>query len=145
MRSVLNNEGGYSNHPKDKGGVTYKGISSSFYRSLVKAYPKKYRDVSVTKLSNEERLYIYKTHFWKPLARHYAHDPVLAIQIFDHSVNASVSSANKLLKNGNVTAGMYRNARHTAYANDPNCVTFCKGWHSRVERVYKIGMELKGA
>jgi lysozyme family protein len=145
MHSVFNSEGGYSNHPKDSGGVTYKGISSDFYKELVKDYPKKYRNVRVTQLTQAERLEIYKTHFWNPLARHHADNPALAIQLFDHSVNASVYRANKLLRNGNITPEMYRNARHTAYANDPNCATFCGGWHPRVDRVYKIGMKLKGA
>ena len=145
MHSVFNSEGGYSNHPKDSGGVTYKGISSAFYKKLVKDHPKRYRNVSVTKLTQAERLEIYRSWFWNPLARYHAKNPALAIQLFDHSVNASVSNAYRLLKKGNITPEMYRNARHTAYENDPNCATFCDGWHPRVERVYKIGMKLKGS
>jgi lysozyme family protein len=142
MHSVFNSEGGYSNHPKDSGGVTYKGISSAFYKELVKDHPKRYRNVSVTKLTQAERLAIYRKWFWEASGADRIPNPALALQVFDHAVNASVFRANKLLKNGNTTPKMYRNARHTAYENDPNCATFCDGWHPRVERVYKKGLEL---
>jgi lysozyme family protein len=140
VRHVLNQEGGVSNDPRDGGGLTNRGISSKFYQGLVKKYG--YPNKPVTALSSAEITNIYKTWFWKPLARHHADNPALAIQLFDHSVNAGVTVASDLLNKGNNTPQMYRNARHTAYENDPNCATFCDGWHPRVERVYKKGLEL---
>lgn len=143
MRHVANQEGGYSNNRHDKGGLTYAGISTIFYKSLVRSYG--YRNVPVTLLTEKERRHIYYKHFWVASGADRIKDPALALQVFDHAVNASVRVSNALLKKGNTTPRMYRNARKTYYVQRKQCPTFCNGWLARTERIYKIGIELKGA
>ena len=140
LRHVLNQEGGVSNDPRDGGGLTNRGISSKFYQGLVKKYG--YPNKPVTALSSAEIANIYKTWFWKPLARHHADNPALAIQLFDHSVNAGVTVASDLLNKGNTAPQMYKNARVSYYKKRPKYRTFGKGWIARANRTYQKGLEL---
>jgi lysozyme family protein len=143
MRHVLNQEGGYSDDPNDAGGKTFKGISTAFYQGLVRN--KGYKNKPVTALTQAERLAIYRKWFWKASGADRIEDPALALQVFDHAVNAGVTGASSLLKKGNTTPRMYRNARKTQYTQRKQCKTYCDGWLARAERVYRIGIELKGA
>jgi hypothetical protein len=95
-------------------------------------------------ITEKERLAIYRRWFWNPLARHHANNPALALQLFDHSVNSGVTRANELLKKGNITPRMYRNARKTAYVTYDTCKAHCGGWLPRVDYVYNVGLKLKG-
>ena len=140
MRHVANQEGGYVNDPRDDGGATFKGISTALYRSLVEKLG--YRDVPVWMLTKKERIHIYFKHFWVASGADRIEDPALALQVFDHAVNASVRVAGKLLKNGNTTPQMYKNARITYYRSRPKCPIYCDGWIARANRTYKKGLEL---
>ena len=140
---MLNQEGGYSDDPNDAGGITYAGISTTLYESLFKMFG--YRNVPVTMLTKKERLKIYWKHFWVASRADRIEDPALALQVFDHAVNTGVKEADLLLKNGNNTPRMYRNARITRYKQKKQCFRYCTGWLARTDRVYGIGMKLKGA
>lgn len=140
VHHILNQEGGVSNDPNDAGGLTKMGISTSFYQGLVRN--KNYKNKPVTSLTRSEILAIYKTWFWKPLARHHADNPRLAIQLFDHSVNAGVTVAKDLLEKGNTTPQMYYNARIIYYKGRSKYGIYGKGWIARANRTYQKGLEL---
>jgi lysozyme family protein len=140
MRHVANQEGGYVNDPNDAGGKTFKGISTTFYRSLVEKLG--YRDVPVWMLTKKERIHIYFKHFWIASGADRIEDPALALQVFDHAVNGGVRVAGGLLKKGNITPRMYRNARITYYKQRPKCRIYCEGWIARTNRTYQKGLEL---
>jgi lysozyme family protein len=79
---TLKNEGGYSNHPKDKGGRTIYGISVVFH-------PAAYYQIKRAKTKEEEFKFVkdfYYKEYWNPLYDELK-DAVLAVRIFDLSVN----------------------------------------------------------
>lgn len=83
---VLKHEGGYVNDPHDAGGETNWGISKRSYPTL-----------DIRGLTREQASDIYRRDFWEPLycdAIPYG----LAVQVFDHGVNAGRSSAARLLQ-----------------------------------------------
>lgn len=88
-------EGGYSNHPADKGGATNKGVTQSTYdtyRRLKRLTPR-----SVVYLTDDELKAIYLQLYWQP-ARCDLLPEKLAICHFDWAVNAGVFRAKKTLQ-----------------------------------------------
>jgi lysozyme family protein len=79
---VIAREGGYSNHPADRGGPTRWGVTEAVarahgYRGDMKAYPR------------EEAAALYRRLYWLRPAfdRVATHAPALAAELFDTGVN----------------------------------------------------------
>lgn len=83
---VLNEEGGYSNDPRDPGGETNFGISK-------RAHPQ----VDIKNLTLEEAESIYRYLYWDP-CRCESLPPKLALIVFDSAVNQGVGTAIKMLQ-----------------------------------------------
>jgi lysozyme family protein len=79
---ILSNEGGYSNNPDDKGGITKFGISS-------RSYP----DIDIANLTKEEAKNIYKRDFWDKYLYKSINNLEVATKFFDLSVNMGHSWA----------------------------------------------------
>lgn len=88
MNYILENEGGYSNDKRDRGGETKYGISK-------KSFP----NVDIKNLTIEEAEKIYKREYWDKLKLDDIEDDELRIKLFDMAVNFGVGSAIKLAKN----------------------------------------------
>ena len=58
---VLRHEGGYSNHPADKGGPTMKGVTLATYRAFVK---KNGTVADLKKITVEELQTVYRQEYW---------------------------------------------------------------------------------
>jgi lysozyme family protein len=56
-------EGGYSNHPNDKGGCTMKGITISTYR---KYFGKEKNCNDLKTITDDEWIYIFEDGYWNP-------------------------------------------------------------------------------
>ena len=83
---VLENEGGYSNDPNDPGGETKYGISK-------RAYPNE----DIKNLTLEKAKMIYRRDYWD--AMKCGEMPYsVALQIFDHGVNAGIDTSAKMLQ-----------------------------------------------
>lgn len=81
---VLGNEGGYSNHPADRGGPTNWGIIQSRYSEYL-GRPASVADVkAMTKDIAKE---IYKKYYWVTLNLDGVKDTKVATAIFDQGVN----------------------------------------------------------
>jgi len=91
---VLAHEGGWSNHPKDRGRATMKGITLHTYRHHF-GYHKNKADLRAIK--KEEVAYIYFVGYW---ARAHCQDLPngLAYVVFDAAVNSGVSRSVKWLQ-----------------------------------------------
>jgi lysozyme family protein len=95
LEFVLSVEGGYSNHPHDSGGKTYRGILQREYD--------KYRDDKqedrrcVREMSEEELEDIYYNDYWVPGACYKFPWPLCVVQ-FDGCVNTGVGQASKFLQ-----------------------------------------------
>lgn len=78
---VLAHEGGYSDHPADRGGPTNYGLSS-------RANP----DVDIEALTRDEAVEIYWSRYWT--GKHYDLLPErIAVKVFDLAVNMGHSPA----------------------------------------------------
>ena len=83
---TLNNEGGYSDDPNDKGGETKFGISK-------KSHP----DKDIKNLTKTEAEIIYRTEYWNVLYQYLPKE--LGIKLFDIGVNIGVKRAIRVLQN----------------------------------------------
>jgi len=82
-------EGGYSNHPADFGGKTYKGIIQSVYNEY--RQQRGLPPLDVTKMSDAELMEIYQT-YWQSSEAEKMH-PALSVVMFDTAVNFGTHNA----------------------------------------------------
>ena len=135
MDFVFEHEGGYVNHPNDKGGATNKGVTQKTYDGYrdKKGLPRQ----SVKNLTKEEAIEIYKG-FFKEIGADKVDDPKFAMCMFDwanHSgpYNESLKRAIKEC-NGDVDKfiEMRKTFLNNIIANDPSQEVFRKGWNNRI-------------
>lgn len=82
VANVLRREGGYVNHPADRGGETKYGISKAQYPQL-----------DIKALTREQAIEIYHRDFWQGAFRWLQDlEPDKAVLIFDFAVNMSPRS-----------------------------------------------------
>jgi lysozyme family protein len=95
LEHVLRQEGGWSDHPKDPGGATYKGITLKLYREFK-------RNPAITKeqlrrITAEDVYAIYHDLYWRNIRG----DELPAgvdLEIFDAAVNSGVKTAGLMLQ-----------------------------------------------
>lgn len=101
IAKVLAYEGGYSNHPKDPGGVTLEGVIQTTYDSYrrSKGLPRKALLASMRSSPDwqRERNEIYRRHYWDPVKGD-ALRPGEDLALFDYGVNSGPSRAAKVLQ-----------------------------------------------
>lgn len=107
LRRTLGDEGGYNNHPDDRGGETYRGISRKawpdwdgwFIIDKAKAtMPQKGADeylASIPWLDAQVEDF-YRANFWPAWMDKLP--PALAIEVFDASVNHGTSRSARMLQ-----------------------------------------------
>lgn len=100
-------EGGYANHPNDKGGETYKGIARTMWPAwggwkIIDRYkesPLSSKAMSKVLAGNIELddmvEEFYRAHFWKPIMGDEITNQLVAENIYDFGVNSGVSRAVK--------------------------------------------------
>ena len=95
LHYVLENEGGYSNNPADKGGPTNWGITQA---DLSAYLGRKASADDVKAMTRDVAAAIYKANYWLPLVCNKCPSEALATMIFDQGGVRGVGSAQKLLK-----------------------------------------------
>lgn len=95
LAAVTKLEGGSSNHPADKGGLTMAGVTQVTYDAYRrrKGLPSR----PVTQSTPVERADIYRSQYWTPV-RGDALPPPLDLVIFDLAVNSGPDRAIKTLQ-----------------------------------------------
>lgn len=100
-------EGGYSNHPDDKGGETYRGIARNMHPkwagwSIIDRYKtaplssKQMDKVLDNSLELDDLVEaFYRAHFWNPIIGDEIMNQLIANNIYDFAVNSGVSRAVK--------------------------------------------------
>jgi len=96
VRFVLNQEGGYSNNPSDRGGETNFGISKRFLDSLPDDEPLKIKPLKEFTIPDAE--YLYKKYFWDSSKFTNVVNPQIRIKFFDMAVNLGTKEASLLLQ-----------------------------------------------
>lgn len=95
LEFTLRWEGGFSDHPADKGGATMKGITQTVYDQYLRSigapsYP-------VRGIRDEEVEWIYRRNYWEEIKGDGLPMP-LAMAVFDCAVNSGPSRSVKLLQ-----------------------------------------------
>ncbi len=92
MNQILSVEGGFSNDPLDRGGITNFGIT----QSLMSSYLGRTATIEDMKaLTPEKAAEIYCRFFWDPMLLDQVKDPRIAYILFDQAVNRGVRVAVK--------------------------------------------------
>ena len=95
FKQVLNIEGGYSDHPSDKGGKTNFGITEITLNAAYKAGLVKHNDIK--QITADEAKTIYKVNYWDKCKCDMLPAP-LDYLVFDAAVNHGVGASSKLLQ-----------------------------------------------
>ena len=147
-------EGGYTNHPNDRGGPTNLGVTQRTYDTYRRRKGLPPQDVrQITEAEAEE---IYRTMYWEASGADRLAGP-LALVHFDAAVHHGVGGARRLLEEAKQRAGSedphalsraYLEARAERYLailrNDPSQKDFREGWRNRLVRLSEaIGMDPK--
>lgn len=98
-------EGGYVNHPNDRGGETYKGIARNFWGKWegwktidrYKTAPMSAKQLDKVLAGSDELQewveVFYRTNFWNPIKGDHIDDQDVANNIYDFAVNSGVNRA----------------------------------------------------
>lgn len=154
---VLKHEGGYINHPSDRGGATNLGVTQTVYDGWRKGQNLPARDVA--KITDKEAIAIYYGLYWLPAKCADIPGPLRHIH-FDSAVNHGVRRAALLLQDAAdvfprdgiigtqtlaavraayppVLLARYIAARYRFYGsivqNDRSQLVFMAGWMRRME------------
>lgn len=154
LAAVLESEGGYVNHPLDKGGATNRGITQTTYDDW--RHSCSLPDADVRTISDEECAAIYRQRYWNGV---HADELPSGVDYatFDLAVNSGVNRACRFLQRavGAVEDGIIGPKtlaavkalppltvvntlcdERLAYLRSlPNYGTFGKGWTNRVADV----------
>jgi len=93
LAAVLRHEGGYSDHPQDKGGPTNKGITLATYRAHVKADG---TAEDLKRITDAQVASIYRSSYWDAI-RGDDLPAGLDYAVFDFAVNSGPNRAAKFL------------------------------------------------
>ncbi len=92
----LGNEGGYSDHPNDKGGPTNWGVIQSEYSKFL-GRPASKEDVKNMPLSDAKA--IYRANYWNPLRLSEIGDKETAMALFDRALLNGLTGVSRHVKN----------------------------------------------
>ena len=142
LKFTLQWEGGYSNHPYDKGGPTNKGITQRTYDAYCKSKLKTNRPVKMIKDFEVEDIY-YNDYWLRSSCNIYPID--IAIALFDWSVNSGINCAARNLKLSGLDINAFLDRRESFFriiGTGKNSV-FLKGWLNRLNslRSYIQGID----
>lgn len=153
LKLVLKHEGGWSDHPKDPGGATMKGVTLTNFRRYVK--PGATKD-DLRKITDEQLATVYRRYYWDAVAGAELPGGV-DYAVFDFAVNSGPDRAAKYLqavvgvkadgKIGPATLDALRKMMRATVVNDlcdkrmgflkalKTWPTFGRGWTTRVAGV----------
>ena len=125
-------EGGWSNHPNDRGGKTNYGITEKLYKHY---FPTQ----KIEDCTPEEASAIYRQEFWTPLGCD-SMPVALACVVFDSAVQHGPNRARKWLEKTQNTKEYLELRRHFYYdiiERDHTQSVFKKGWLNRLNDLHK--------
>jgi lysozyme family protein len=161
LKRVLAHEGGFSDHPKDPGGATMRGVTQRVYDAFRSRGGRSRQ--SVAKIEEVELQAIYREQYADKVRFNDLPTGVDYV-VFDAAVNSGVSQAVKWLQRavgvkddgimGAVTLNALRQREPSVVINDvcsrrlamvkqlPTWGTFGRGWTSRIEGARAAGLEM---
>lgn len=137
LKFTLQWEGGYVNHPNDKGGPTNKGITQKTYDDYLRKNDL-YCIKHVKDISDFEVQQIYRREYWDRISADLLNDKA-AVAAFDWAVNSGVSRAQKALRIHSASHDALIDSREQFLKSigvGKNAV-FLKGWLNRINALRK--------
>ena len=131
LEVTLAEEGGLSDHPADKGGRTYRGVTTVTYNAYRTSRGLESQDVAL--ISQTELEDVYRSYWTAVDGDTLA--PSLAVVAFDVSINSGPGRARAWLAEGHRTAGALTARRLLHYADLSTWDIFGQGWARRAARV----------
>lgn len=135
LKFTLQWEGGYVNHPNDKGGPTNMGITQRTYdqyRARQKLGPKTVKEILEGEVED-----IYRKEYWDRIAGDdYMKD--FAIAAFDFAVNSGVERAKRFInKYGDLNKFISAREDFLKSIGVGKNAVFLKGWLNRINALRK--------
>lgn len=130
VRFVLEREGGYVDHPADRGGKTIYGISE-------RSHPDAWADGPPTL---QEAVAIYKEEYWNKIAGIEDMSQASALIVFDLAVNSGAGRAQEMITEvGTDDPAKMLQWRQDFYdaivENRPSQAVFANGWNNRLQHL----------
>lgn len=104
IKTLLQDEGGFVNDPRDKGGATKYGISLKWLTSLehlpeeLGIADKRITAETIEKLTEAQAILLYRNYFWEPHRYERILDQRIATKTFDFTVNAGSKASHTALQ-----------------------------------------------
>ena len=98
LEYLLEEEGGWSNHPSDRGGATMYGVTQAVYDDY-RVRLKKQTKQSVKKITKEEARQLYDVLYWRAAGCDRLPWPISYL-VFDAAVNSGVSRGVRWMQSG---------------------------------------------
>jgi len=148
FQKILELEGGVSNHPNDKGGLTNLGITQETYDLYQKKYQPNAKPKLVDQITEAEAKEIYRDYWVQSGADRLASKyPKLAFVRFDTWVNMYVKDGWVDRDGAGSSMSSLLQAREARYRwivdNDPSQAVFLEGWLNRLKEVEAFANTLK--
>lgn len=128
-------EGGISDNPNDKGGLTNFGITQLTYNAWTKSTK------SVKNITKEEAKNIYKLNYYKPV--NYIENEFAHYLLFDLCVNSGLGKVKACIQevsnpnDPNAILTWRRQKYNSIVKADPSQQVFLKGWMNRLKLIEK--------
>jgi len=135
---VLKIEGGLSLDPNDSGNYYQGQLVGTKYGISAAVWGGQY---DIPKLTQEEALQIYRTHYWEAAGCDRLPWPMCLIH-FDTAVQHGVGVANEILNSMPTREQIYLGIRSLRYMDDPKWRLYGEAWGMRVDHLQDIA---KGA
>lgn len=160
INHILNSEGGYSNHPLDPGGPTFRGVAWNYNVGYLKTVLGMRVPEDIKKLTVEQAKQLYYERYWLASDSYGITDIRLAYIHMDAAVNCGTGAAksflDKLSKNPKAFDGSggknfalfnrlfleYVEHRIRYYTHCKNRAKFLEGWMNRTADVIRNSMKL---
>lgn len=97
---ILKHEGGYVNHPSDKGGATNKGITLSTWKKYAMSDTNNEPTLeNLKKLTDEDATKIYRKRYWEPKGFCNINDERVSLMVYDWTITSggAIKQVQKLL------------------------------------------------
>ena len=162
LAAVLKHEGGWSNHPRDPGGATMKGVTLQTFSDFLKRPATK---AELKRITDEQLRKIYRDRYWDAIAG----DRLavgLDLVVFDMAVNAGPRRAGRMFQallgvtpdgaigprtlaaaeshDSGTLILAYSQERRNYYRSLATFQTFGRGWLRRVDEVEIEAFKLIG-
>lgn len=96
LQHTFRNEGGWSDHPRDRGGLTRWGITEATWRQWLRAHGESYHPLSEMQKADAEG--IYRAWYWNANRCGEMTLSAVAIEVFDTTVNVGMAAAGLMVQ-----------------------------------------------